>query len=228
MAGNFEFNPWLTIFTKPRMTIKAIVEFNPNFRLLWLAGIYGFCSLLGIVQNFGMGENQRLIFTIWPILLLAPLWGYLLFSFSSFFVFIAGKLLKGQGSFKAVRAAYAWSNVPLIVNVFLWVLLISVFGFGLFSESVLRGMLTPASSFFLMGVIFAQLVFSVWSLILYIISLAEVQQFSILRTLVNVFLAFLFFFTIALRLAYRVFILPGSGQLMRFQITCLIGAIRTR
>lgn len=200
MAGNFGFNPWLTIFTKPRMTIKAIVGFNPNFRLIWLSAIYGFCSLLGIAQNFGLGENRGTISVIWPVLILAPLWGYLLFSFSSWFVFIAGKLLKGQASFKNLRAAYAWSNVPLFINAVLWIVLIGFFGFGLFSESILRGMLTPALSFFLMAVIFSQLVFSVWSLIIYIISVAEVQQFSILKALINIFLAFLFFFVLILSL----------------------------
>ena len=197
MGNNFDFNPWITIFTKPRMTIRAIVDNNPNFRLFWLAAIYGACSLLGLIQNFRAGESSKLIYIL-PFLLLAPFWGYLLFSFSSFFVFIAGRLLKGQGSFKAVRSAYAWSSVPLIINLILWLFLISFFGLGLFSEEVLRGMLTPASSFFLMGVILVQFVFSIWSLVIYVVSLSEVQRFSILRTLANLLIAFLFFFTIGL------------------------------
>ena len=198
MGGRFEFNPWLTIFVKPRKTIRAIVDFNPNFRLLALSAIYGFCSLLGVAQNFGLGDKKEMILTLWPLILLAPVWGYLVFSFSSWFVFVMGKLLKGQGTYREVRSAYAWSNVPLIANALLWVFLIAVFRSSLFSETALKGILTQGSSLLLIGVVFSQLIFSLWGLIIYVVSLSEVQRFSILKTLVNLFLAFLLFFLLAL------------------------------
>ena len=197
MGGRFEFNPWLKIFVKPRQTIRAIVDFNPNFRLFVLSAIYGFCSLLGVAQNFGLGDRKETLVAMLPLLLLAPVWGYLVFSFSSWFVFIMGKLLKGQGTYRQVRAAYAWSNVPLIVNVLLWVLLIVIFRSSLFSETAMQGLLTQGGSLILIGVVFAQLIFSLWGLVIYVISLSEVQHFSILRTLVNLFLSLLLFFLLA-------------------------------
>ena len=201
MGGRFEFNPWLKIFVKPRQTIRAIVDVNPNFRLFVLSAIYGFCSLLGVAQNFGLGDRKEILAAMLPLLLLAPVWGYLVFSFSSWFVFIMGKLLKGQGSYRQVRAAYAWSNVPLIVNAFLWILLIVVFRSSLFSETALKGILTQGSSLLLIGVVFSQLIFSLWGLVIYVIGLSEVQRFSILKTLVNLFLSLLLFFILALTIS---------------------------
>lgn len=198
MGGRFEFNPWLTIFVKPRQTIRAIVDSNPNFRLLTLSAIYGFCSLLGFAQNFNFGDKKETLLALLPLLLLAPFWGYLVFSFSSWFVFITGKLLKGQGTYKEVRSAYAWSNVPLIVNALLWIFLIIVFKISLFSDTALQGVLTGGRSFLLVGVVFSQLVFSLWGLVIYIIGVSEVQRFSIFKTLVNLFLGLLLFFLLAL------------------------------
>ncbi|MFA5250202.1 MAG: YIP1 family protein [Parachlamydiales bacterium] len=210
MVGRFGFSPWLAMLMKPKVTIRAIVDLNPNYRLLLLAWLYGFCSLLGIAQNVGLGEKSASLLFVAPLFLLAPLWGFALFSFSSWFVFLSGKLLKGQARYREVRAAYAWSNVPLFFNAFFWVFLIVLFGKDLFAEATLRAALTNAKAFLLMGAVFGQVVFSIWSMVLYVAALAEVQRFSLFRSVFNLVLGGLLFFVLA---AVISFLLIQTGLL---------------
>jgi hypothetical protein len=55
--ANLGLNPWKSILTKPRETIRSIVGYNANYRLLVLSIIYGFNSMLGIAQKISFGER---------------------------------------------------------------------------------------------------------------------------------------------------------------------------
>ena len=180
-------NPWLSIWTRPRETIRAIVSENANKGLWWLAAIYGFSSLLNSFQSFGLGASMG----AFPIFLLAlifsPIWGYVLFAIWSAFVCWTGKWLKGRGDFQSVRAAYAWSCVPLVVSAFLWFVMMGLFGVTLFLPG--DHLLTNSAAFLLLAILFAKVILAIWSLVIYLNALAEVQQFSILRSIGNVVIA---------------------------------------
>jgi len=61
-------------------------------------------------------------------IILSPLWGYIIFSISSYFIYFSGKWISGEAKYKEVRSAIAWSNVPMIGNIILWIGLFIVFG----------------------------------------------------------------------------------------------------
>ena len=189
MAGNLELNPWLSILTSPRKTIRQIVEYDPNYRLIILSAIYGFSALLGIAQNLKLGDKLDVYMIIIPAIILAPLWGYILFSVSSWFILFTGKWLGGKATFKQVRAATAWANVPSIVNVLMWILLMIAFGSSLFQDVVNKTALPPGKIFVVFSIMLVQLVASIWSLVIYINAIAEVHMFSILRAIFNIIIA---------------------------------------
>lgn len=184
-----EKNPWLAIWTEPRATIRSIVAQNPNRSLWLLACIYGFSSLLNSFQSFGLG-NQLGVGAIFVIaLLLSPLWGYAVFSVWSWLVCWTGKLLKGQGSFRNTRAAYAWSCVPITLNGIIWIFMIFFFGQPLFSDQSQDYFLTNGQATFLFIVLIVKVILAVWSLVIYLNALAEVQNYSVLKAIGNVILA---------------------------------------
>lgn len=177
-------NPWITIWTSPRKTIARIVSENPQQGLWRLAAIYGFLSLLNGFQSYALGDIAHLIAILLLALILAPIWGMLVFGAWSWVIYRVGKLLNGKGTFSFVRAAFAWSCVPLILNIFLWMILIVAFGTSLFQTVPLTG---PV--FFLLVVLIFKVIVLVWSLVIYINALAEVQKFSIARSIANIVLA---------------------------------------
>src|SRR5579871_6805794 len=125
-------SPWISIWTEPRMTISQIVQKNPNQGLWILAWIYGFLSFLNGSQSLSLGKDMNFLLILFLAVVIAPLWGMVVFGVWSLVVHLIGKMLKGQASFSFVRAAFAWSCVPLAVNILLWIILLFTFGESLF------------------------------------------------------------------------------------------------
>ncbi len=182
-------NPWISILTKPKKTIREIVELNPNHRLLILSIIYGFCVFLGLAQQLKLGESMSLISIVISAIIFSPIIGYALFSFSSWLILLTGKLIKAKGSFKQIRSVAAWSNVPIIVNLIGWILLMLVFNKTIFEDFTAKEVLSSAKIGFFLSVGFIQLIASVWSVVIYINALSEIQGFSILFAILNIVMA---------------------------------------
>jgi len=182
-------NPWLSIWTEPRATIARIIQVNPNRGLWWLAAIYGFSSLLNSFQSVSFGHRIGLLQIFILALVLSPIWGYLGFSIWSYFVLIAGKLFGGKGSFKEIRAAYAWSCVPLLFNACLWIVLALCFGNALFMSMPDADPLTQTQVTILVIVLLVRLVTAIWAIVIYVNTLSEVQKFSVLKTIGTIFVS---------------------------------------
>jgi hypothetical protein len=180
------FNPWLEIWTCPRATIRRIVSEKPDRSLWVLAAIYGFGSLIGNAQSLGFGQSLNFLAIFLIVILLSPIWGYIFFSLWSAVVYWIGKLFKGVGTFHSVRAAYAWSCVPLAINIPIWIILSVVFGQELFQPSFGSGDLDTPSFVLLFAALLIRLAMAVWSLVIYFNALAEVQSYSILKSILNV------------------------------------------
>ncbi|MEN9655079.1 MAG: hypothetical protein RL235_1191 [Chlamydiota bacterium] len=182
--------PWLTIWTRPRETIRHIIHHNPNQSLWWLATIYGFSSLLNSFQAAALGSLDGGVgLLLFLAVLFAPLWGYLVFSVWSWVVLWTGRMFKGQGEYAAVRAAYAWSCVPLLINGILWLILISLFGVALFLDTAEEVHFSDGWLVVLFVTLLGKVAMVIWSLVIYLNALAEVQRFSMLRAIGNVIVA---------------------------------------
>lgn len=179
-------NPWFSIWCHPRATVGRIVAENPNRSLWWLAAIYGFCSLMNMFQSMALGSTLSIPAILILAVILAPFWGWINFSVWSAFVFWIGKWFKGRGHFTAVRSAYAWSCVPILVNVPLWLLMVILFGHQLFLNFPNAHLLPGSQVLLLFVILIAKVVLAIWSLVIYLNGLAEVQQYSILRAILNV------------------------------------------
>src|SRR3990167_2898479 len=168
-----EKSPWLTIWVEPRATIRQIVSENPRQCLWLLAAIYGFSSLLNSFQSIALVDQFGGVAIFLIALVLSPLWGYIVFSVWSWVICWTGKLLKGAGDFQKVRAAYAWSCVPIAINGILWVLLIWIFGRPLFSHFPQDRFLTGGQTSVLFIILISKVVLAIWSLVIYLNTLAE-------------------------------------------------------
>jgi hypothetical protein len=186
-------NPWVNMWFRPRSTIRSIVEFSPNYGLKVLSFIYGFASLLSLAQTFSLGFFVSFTYLMILMLIAAPFWGYFIFTFVSWVVYRSGRWLKGRASHKEVRAVLAWSNIPMTVNLLIWASLIYVFRGTLFQGFPGTYLLVGKMFYLLFALSVTQMIMGIWSLVLYINALAEVQGFSIVRAIGNLLIAgFLF------------------------------------
>lgn len=210
MAGKLALNPWLSIWVRPRETIRAILQYNSGYLLPLLYWIYGFPLLLQCAQNLALGDKYSWTSIVGVAAVAAILVGLIGINISSALFYWTGRWIGGAGSFKEVRAAVAWSAVPSVVNIFIWAIQLTIFGgrlfTRLFAETPFVGV--ELAAVFLISV--TQIVIAIWGFVILLKALAEAQQFSAWKALLNVFMPFIVIF-IGVTLLSWIFSLLMSG-----------------
>ncbi|MDJ0652156.1 MAG: YIP1 family protein [Simkaniaceae bacterium] len=187
MKGKLGLNPWLSIWIHPRKTIRALVEYNTNYRLIVLCAIYGFQHILQILQYLSLGQGTSLLFMLLLAFIFSIPVGYIVFNVLSASYLWVGKLIKGKGSFKQIRAATYWSSVPMAVSCLVWIVLLVLHGSSLFVAGYETKLVGPTAAVN-RGLGGLQLVIGIWRLIITLHALGEVQGFSTWMALLNLVL----------------------------------------
>ncbi|MDN3504137.1 MAG: YIP1 family protein [Rhabdochlamydiaceae bacterium] len=170
-----KLNPWLSIWLKPRDTIRAIKEYDPKHRFHVMCLIYGFLWMLSMSQTISLGHFYGVPMIVIVSLILAWPVGYIMISVSSLLFLWVGKLFKGKGRYVEVRAAVAWANAPSLITIITWIILMAAYGSRLFMAD--KGAMD--AEFGLVDVLFVvQVIVAVWSMVILIFGLSGAQGFS--------------------------------------------------
>jgi hypothetical protein len=180
-------NPWGLMWVNPREAIRSVVAYNPSYRFILISALYGFVQALRIAQVFSLGSYMNFWLIVLSCLVLCIPIGAISLSLTSLFVFWVGKLIKGKAAYSEVRAALTWSNVTVIVSIFLVGITVAIFGPDFFTQDFANHYY-PGYSFLLITVFALELILSIWSFVLFIKALSEVQQISSWMALLNIVL----------------------------------------
>lgn len=174
-------NPWVSMWNQPRSTIRAIVHSKPAYGVFYLAAVYALQSFFFYANWWSLGLNAH--YHLWMTLgvILSPIIGIVWLYFQGLIYSISGRLLKGAASPAHLRSAVAWSTIPYSITLLMWLFLIFASAENVFIQDA-GG---PSSLF----VNLIAMIVGIWSLVLLIQSLREVQQFSVGRSILNVLLS---------------------------------------
>lgn len=164
MSESPKASPWYMIWFHPKRAMRHILDNYPTRYLHFLAICGAFTHIVTYTVNFS---------SWW---LTAIIWVCLSIFLGLFALYIVGGLLKwtgswlkGQGSHQDVRAAIAWSQIPVII--FFIVEMIVFFAIGGSLNNPIY-----ATIFF---------IFSLWAAIIFLCCLAEAHKFSFVKALLN-------------------------------------------
>lgn len=176
-------NAWLTIWTQPRATMRAILDQDPKQHVYLLAALGGVAmgvtqlvSQAGEIAKFGAIASYAMIFTVIAVLVLGPLGGILMVWFGSIILHWTGKWIGGKGSREQIMAALAWAQIPSIAMAILILVFLAAYGL-VFMVGVHQ---IPNLIKTLLGAIFVLLLIGVvvWKIYIYFNCLAEAQRFQ--------------------------------------------------
>ncbi len=210
MAEKVPVNPWIGMWIKPRETIRAILSYNKSYLLTLLYWIYGFPLILQFAQNFSLGDQMSLAYILGIALVGGFVVGFIGINLGALLFYWTGRWIGGLGSFQDVRAAVAWSSVPNIVSMAIWLTQIAMFGNKVFSLMFFN---TPLVGIELTVTYFCSIisiVVMIWGIVILLKAIGEAQQFSAWKALLNVFLPFIVVF-IGLKLLVWLFMLMTSA-----------------
>lgn len=204
-------NPWLSIWIRPRATMRYILNTDPK------AYVFGLCFIGALNQSLdravGRGLGDRIAFPF--VLLLCAV--FALFS-ALLTLAIGGRVLRwvggllgGQGTLDGVQAALGWGNVPSLIGLLIWLPLLVLLGPELFTTNTPRMDANPMLALLLLASSMLQMLLGVWSFVISIKCLAEAHQFSSWRALgVTLIIALPFIFIACVIISIGVLTLLGG------------------
>lgn len=178
--------PWISMWVAPRKTIQKIAQRQEKPLFFFLSSFYGWPITLQIAQNNNLSEALPFWGVLGLTLVVAPFVGMLAFYIASGLLYWTGKWLGAVGSFYSIRSAVSWANITSVVSVLTWMVIVFVFKDSTFCSNFIQMPMSIALARVLMGVFALQLVVSVWTICLFVASIAEVQGFSVGRALINI------------------------------------------
>ena len=183
--------PWLSIWVRPRETMRRILASDPRRQTLLLAALGGIAASIGSGRSL-LVDDEVPDGALLPIMIaagaVAAIPGLYL---GGWLIRLTSRWFEGRGDSVATRAAIAWSNVPAIWGLLLWVPMISAFGLdGLTLRMAdLEGDTAGQTLVVLVGV--AELAIGAWGVVILLKCLGEAHGFSAWRALAALTLALL-------------------------------------
>ena len=182
-AESVAVRPWRTIWFSPRRAMQALLvsEVRPGWTLVvGLAALHGALATLGGLAAKGqLSLNMAAMPTI--IGVLQVVFGVLV---GPFFLAFSGGWFGGQADPEDIRQSLAWSYAPFAVTAVCWIPVILAGAGGITPAAVDA----PSASVLLRALLFLAVTFVyvaalIWTFVLQVITLAEVQHFSVPRSL---------------------------------------------
>ncbi len=185
---NEPFHPWISIWSHPRSTIRSITEHNPRLGFWVLATIYALALSFSTANFYSWGLEHSFPTVFFPLVILSPLMGFVWLTFQAFLLRLTGKMLGGKAPAWHIRAAVAWSRIPYVFALAMWLVLMGVHAETAFIQHTAG----PTAVF----VTLISLILHIWGIVLLIQLLREVQGFGVWKTILNVVIAWILSFII--------------------------------
>lgn len=182
-------NPWASMWLRPRETVRHLVQTNPDHRVLLLAGLAGVVQALDRAAGEALGDALSLPMILGFTVVMGPVFGIISLYLGSVVVAWTGKWIGGSASRRYVRTAMAWAGLPVVAALVLWVVMIAAVGDGMFITDTSQLDTSLGAALLVAGSGLALIVLGIWSLVLFVKALGEVQGFSAWKGLGNVTLA---------------------------------------
>jgi len=173
-------NPWATIWTRPRATIRRIVDTDVHYQVMFLAILSG--AIVWLERRWAQpatGGAYPLV--VVAAVIVGAMAGIVELYLNGMLLKWSGSALGGIGTYAEVRAALAWSRVPVIVAMAIGIASILLSDDG---PSALGDEASSSGN----GVALLQVLFALWGFIVMLKCLGEVHRFSAWRALGSILL----------------------------------------
>jgi hypothetical protein len=184
-------NPWVSVWTRPRETVRYLLETDPERMVLVLATLGGISQLLDQASTRNAGDTFPATTVVLLAILLGPAIGLFSLFLGSVLVAWTGRWMGGAGSARQLRTAIAWANVPMVAGLLVWIPLVLGVGEEMFTSYTPRLEASPVLALMVLLLGMVGIILAIWSLVILLKGVGEVQGFSAWKALGNLLLAFL-------------------------------------
>jgi hypothetical protein len=188
---------FIKLLTSPREAFKFINDYKYEKHL------YILLFLAGMVRTFDRASTKNMgdYYSIWTIIAICVIFGGL-FGWITYYIYSAliswtGSWMNGKGNTQSILRVFAYAFFPSIFILILLIPQIAIYRNELFKSDNDLYSLASMESIVLYVILFLEFVLGIWSLVLCVIGISEVQKLSIGKSILNLILpAILFVFII--------------------------------
>jgi Yip1-like protein len=175
--------PWIAIWTRPRAALRRVLDGGAPRAILRLAALGGIAEALTIATDSGYGDTHSPWVVLAMALPLGVVGGILALAVLTWLVRLAGLWLGGRGERMDVMTALAWSCVPAIWGLLLWLPRAALLGEETFRSAPAGIEENPPAALFLGLLGLVQVIMALWGTLITLKCIAEAHRFSAWRAL---------------------------------------------
>lgn len=171
--------PWLSIWTHPRSTYRALLDAPPRPVEWLLIMLSGFAQSL--VQGYESSVGAKGASLAWIIPMAAvvgSIWGVLQYHLVTGLLFLVDRWTGGRVTYREMRTVTAWSAVPQVVVVAAWLIGAAVVGRYLFVNVDAYAAKSLQPPLLILPVFLVTLICCVWCVVILVKGIAEAQRGS--------------------------------------------------
>jgi hypothetical protein len=177
------FSILLEMVTNPRKKIRKIIRIESRGQEIVLAILFGIDFTLSQLSFRNLGDFLPLPYVLMIAAIGGPVVGIVIMFLMGGLLHWTGNRLGGQASAEHLRAAYVWSFLPNLLALLLWLPQLLLLGTDSFTSAHPKLESNPVLALVILVFIGLTTITNVWSFILLLTNISEVQRFSIWRAL---------------------------------------------
>ncbi len=200
-AQKSEINPnniFEKIWTSPRAVFKFINDYKFDRYFTLLIVLSGISRTFDRAAMKNLGDEYSLGGVISYCIIVGALLGWVSYYLYAALISWTGNWLGGKGNTHSIIRVLAYSLVPSILSMFLLIPQIMIYGNGIFQSDgdvVSAGII---GNILFYGSLILELTLGIWSFLLCVIGISEVQKLSIGKSILNLLLPAILFIVIIL------------------------------
>lgn len=186
-------SPTLSIWFHPRKTMRFLEDKNKVLLGFLIVLLVCFIKTVNLAVYFELGEKLSVLGIFEVCFILSLLKAGFIYIVVAKVLFKSCQGFQGEASLSSIKKVIEWSSIPLVFSVLLWVPEFMIVGGSFFkSNSSLIDANTLSNSVYI-SLSCIDTVLALWSLILFIICLAEVNRFSLKQAIFSSIIALIVF-----------------------------------
>ena len=173
------------IWTSPRKVFRYLNERNYDKYVTILLVLSGISSAFTQAASKNMGDKMSISVIIGICIISGGLFGWLIYYIYAALTSWTGKCLKGEGNTKSILRTISHAMIPSVIALGLLIPQISIYGNEVFKsdgEIISAGLISNILVYLSM---FLEFVLAIWTIVLLVIGISEVQKFSIGKSMLN-------------------------------------------
>jgi hypothetical protein len=179
------------IWTNPRMVFKYINENRYEKYMTALLFLAGVSSSINRATLKNMGDKSELLSIIGLSIVLGGLFGWISYYIYSAMLSWTGKWLDGEGNTKSILRVLSHAMLPSIISILFLIPQIGVYGNEIFKSN---GDISSAGiipNILVYSCMAVDAVLGLWTMVLCVLAISEVQKLSIGKSILNLLLPIL-------------------------------------